>query len=448
MRGRIPILARMSSRPAAKNAVSEGSLWLVLFTIFLDLIGIGILFPVIPQLLGNPDSPSYLLPAGMSLQTGYLLLGLLTAVYPVGMFLAAPVLGQLSDRYGRRPVLAISIGGTALSYALFAIGIHMRSIPLLFASRLLDGMTGGNISVAQAAIADVSTPENRAKNFGLMGGVFGLGFIIGPFIGGKLADPTVVSWFDAATPFWFAAILSAINMACILSVFRETNMHKNAAGRLTWDKSVRDIVRAVSMKDLRILFLVTFLFNAGFTFFTTFFGVFLIGRFGYAEGDIGNFFAYVGIWIAITQGVITRPVSRIATEKQVLNVSLTLTGLLLLLYIVPYDSFWLFFIVPPFAIVNGLTQANFMALISRSASPKIQGEVLGINASVASLAQVIAPVLSGAVAVGAAAEGGVSPESSVVVACILTVLAGLIFAFGYRGRSLHANDEAAMMPIH
>jgi MFS transporter, DHA1 family, tetracycline resistance protein len=434
--------------PNPNPTPTPGSLWLVLFTIFLDLIGIGILFPVIPLLLGSPDSPSYLLPPGMPQQTGYLLLGLLTAVYPIGMFFAAPLLGQLSDRYGRRPVLALSIGGTAFSYVLFAIGIYTRNIPLLFASRLLDGVTGGNISVAQAAIADVSTPQNRAKNFGLMGAVFGLGFVIGPFIGGKLADPSVLPWFNAATPFWFAALLAALNMISILWIFRETNAHMIKTGRLTWDKSIRDIVRAVSMKDLRVLFLVTFLFNGGFTFFTTFFGVFLVRRFGYTEGDIGNFFAYVGVWIMITQALITRQVAKFATEKQVLNISLTATGLFFLLYILPDDGWWLLFVVPPFAVVNGLTQANFMALLSRSASPKIQGEVLGINASVASLSQAIAPILSGFVAVGVSGGGGVSPESSIVVACILTVIAGLLFTFGYRGSSLHAHDEAAMHPMH
>lgn len=446
--------------PAAMTAPApatpaKGSLFLVLFTIFLDLIGIGILIPVIPQLLGNPDSASYLLAPGTPLQTGLFLLGLLTAVYPLAMFFAAPVLGQLSDRYGRRPVLAISIAGTSLSYVLFAIGIHLGSVPLLFFSRILDGLTGGNISVAQAAIADVSTPENRSKNFGLMGATFGLGFIIGPFLGGKLADPTLVSWFDASVPFWFAALLAAANMLCIIFIFRETNTHIRPGTRLTWTKSVRDIVRAMTMKDLRVLFLVTFLFNGGFTFFTTFFGVYLIERFGYKEGDIGTFFAYVGLWIAFTQAVLTPRVAKRFSEKAILRFGLTATGLTILLYVLPHESWWLYVIVPVFAIINGLTQANFMGIISRSAAPSIQGEVLGINASVAALSQAIAPILSGFVAgggaalgVASAAGGGFRPETTIIIAAVVTAASGIVFTLGYKGTSLHAHDAQAMRTGH
>ncbi len=402
-------------------------LGLIFFTIFLDLLGIGILFPVIPQLLANPDSPHYLLPAGMTLQQGYILLGIVTAAYPLAQFFAAPVLGQLSDRYGRRPVLAFSLAGTAFGYVLFALGVLTRNIPLLFAARILDGITGGNISVAQAAIADVSTPENRAKNFGLMGAVFGVGFIMGPFIGGKLADPSVLPWFDAATPFWFAAILSALNAAFVIARFRETNMHRTT-GRLTWNKSIKDIGRAFTLTELRSLFLTGFLYQGGFSFFTGFFGVYLIHRFGFTEGNIGDFFAYVGIWIVFTQALVTRHMAKRFTERQILNFTLAATGIGVLLFLLPHDWRWLAIVVPPFSIVNGLSQANYMGLLSRSADQRIQGEVLGINASLAALAQAIPPVLSGFVAASFA------PEAPVLIAAVVIVGAGLFFLLAFRTR--------------
>lgn len=163
----------------------------IFLTVFIDLLGVGVLIPVMPLLLGDPTSPYYLLPTGWSTEQGYVLLGLLTAVFPLMQFFATPILGQLSDKYGRKDILLISLFGTSLSYVLFAYGIMSRNLPLLFVSRALDGITGGNISVAQAAIADISLPENRAKNFGLIGMAFGLGFIFGSFLGGKLSDPTV-----------------------------------------------------------------------------------------------------------------------------------------------------------------------------------------------------------------------------------------------------------------
>src|ERR1700693_4985158 len=115
-------------------------IWIVLFTVLLDTLGIGILVPILPQLLGNPASPHYLLGPTASPGTGYILFGFLVAVFPIMQFFATPILGQLSDRYGRRPILAVSLAGTALGYALFAVGIILRSIPILFMARAMDGI--------------------------------------------------------------------------------------------------------------------------------------------------------------------------------------------------------------------------------------------------------------------------------------------------------------------
>ncbi|HTK60314.1 MAG TPA: MFS transporter, partial [Candidatus Baltobacteraceae bacterium] len=280
----------------------------IFLTVLVDLIGIGILIPVIPQLLANPESPSYLLTGQITAREGLLLYGLLTAVYPLMSFLSAPILGQLSDRYGRRRILAVCIAGTASGYVLFALAILTKNLPLLFFARILPGITGGNISVAQAAVADITKPEDRAKNFGLLGAAFGLGFILGPLIGGKLADPNVLPWFGAATPFWFAAILAAFNLVSILMFFPETHRTDGVAKAFRWLKSMGDIAAAFRLKELRGLFTTSFLFYSGFG-FISFFGVFLADRFGFNEGATGNYFAYVGICIVLAQAVIVRFVS-------------------------------------------------------------------------------------------------------------------------------------------
>ncbi len=394
-------------------------LGLLFFTVFLDLLGYGILIPVIPQLLANPHSPFYLLPSNFSLDTGYIMLGFLIAVFPFGQFLATPILGQLSDRYGRKPILALSIFGTGLSYILFAIGIITKNIPLLFISRFFDGLTGGNISVAQAAIADLTKPENRTKTFGMLGAAFGLGFIVGPFIGGKLSDPHFVSWFNAATPFWFAAILAVLNTSLILYRMKETNEFMNKK-KILWTKAVKNVVAGFTMPKLSSLFIVNFFYYGGFTFFTTFLSVYLIQKFNFTQGNIGDFFAYVGICVAITQAVVTQFFAKRYSQSQILTYTLFFTGIFLVLYLAPAHAWQLLFVVPFFSMANGLTMANMNALISKRAPEEIRGEIFGISSSVQALAQTIPAVLSGFIA-------SVLKPSTPILVSALCILVGSLF---------------------
>lgn len=417
-----------------RKRLAANPLPVVLFTIFVDLVGLGILIPVVPLLLANPKSPYYLLSAGASVSQGYILLGYLVAIFPFMQFLATPILGQLSDKYGRKKVLAFSLMGTSVSYIIFAIGIITRNIPLMFISRGFDGITGGNISVAQAAVADVTKPEDRAKNFGLIGAAFGLGFIIGPYIGGKLSDPAILSWFNATTPFYFAALLSFLNVVFVLTLFPETLANLQHHVVIRFDKSIKNIFHAFSYVRLRVLFVTVFLFQGGFGFFTTFFSVFLIQRFAFTQGNIGDFFAYVGIWIAFTQAVITRRISHKFSEEHILRISLLAVGFFVLLYFLPSVWWQLLFITPLFAIANGLSQANLTALVSRSAGSEIQGEVLGINASVMALAQSIPPVLSGYIA------AKLVPEAPIVVSSFVIMVSGLVFVFLYSAVKPIAHD--------
>jgi DHA1 family tetracycline resistance protein-like MFS transporter len=404
--------------------VKKEPIWIILFTVLLDTLGIGILVPVVPQLLGNPASPHYLL-SGRSPGVGYILLGFLVAVYPIMQFFATPILGQLSDRHGRKPILAVSLFGTALGYMLFAIAISMRNIPLLFAARALDGITGGNVSVAQAAVADVTAPQDRTKNFGLIGAAFGVGFILGPFIGGTLADPSVVSWFTAATPFWFASMLAAANTLSVLFQFHETNRHIRRV-HVQVTRSLNNIARAYALPELRPLFLTLFFFNAGFGFFISFFGVFLIHRFGFSEAQIGNFFAYVGLCMIFTQLVTTRWVAARFAEPQVLRVTLVGVSVVMASYLMSPSAPWIFLIAPFSSTFNGLSMANMGGLLSRSVAPEVQGEILGIGSSIQALAQALPPLAAGFVA------ASLTPEMPVLAASFTMFVAWAAFATLYR----------------
>lgn len=398
----------------------------VLFTIFVDMLGYGILIPIIPQLLGNEDSAFSILPPGMSIDTGYILLGFIVGVYPFMQFIATPILGQLSDKFGRKKILAIALTGTCLSYVGFAIGVITRNIPLLFLSRGFDGITGGNISVAQAAIADISTPETRARNFGFIGAAFGLGLIIGPYIGGKLSDPNLVSWFNPATPFWFAAGLSFVNVMSVLILFPETLSNIRKKFSIQWFRSFKNITAAFQLRTLRVPFITTFMFQAGFSFFITFFSIYLIRKFEFTQGNIGDFFAYSGIWIAFSQVFVNSNVSRWWSEDRILKYGLLGFSICIALFFAPRTGWGLLFIVPFFAMFFGLIQANFLSLISKSVGPDKQGEILGVNSSINTLGQSITPIVSGYIA------AWITPNAPIIVASITIFFAGLVFILFYR----------------
>ncbi len=407
----------------------------VLFTIFVDMLGYGILIPVVPLLLGAENSSFSVLPAGMSIDQGYILLGFLVASYPFMQFIATPILGQISDKFGRKKVLAIALSGTCLSYIGFAIGIITKNIPLLFISRAFDGATGGNISVAQAAIADISNPENRARNFGFIGAAFGLGLIIGPYVGGKLSDPNLVHWFSPSTPFWFAAILSFVNVISVLFLFPETlqGVRKNIS--IQWLRSIKNIIAAYRLKSLRVPFISSFMFQAGFSFFITFFSVYLIRKFGFTQGNIGDFFAYIGVWTVFSQVFVNSNVSKWFNEYNILRISLIALAGAIALFFAPETGWGLLFIVPFFAMFIGLVQANFLSLISKSAGPEHQGEILGVNSSISTLGQSLPPVLSGYIA------AMLTPNAPIIISAVIILAAGVFFVLFYKP---HDKKETAL----
>lgn len=409
-------------------------LFMVFMTVMIDLLGFGILIPVIPKLFTDVSSVHYMFSPEAGTATGYILLGIIVSIFPLMQFFATPVLGQMSDRWGRRPVLILSLIGTAIGYVLFAYGINAKIIWLLFFARIIDGITGGNISVAQAAVADVSAPKDRAANFGLIGAAFGIGFIIGPFIGGKLSDPNFVSWFTPATPFWTAAILSTINVLSAYFFFPETIHHKITDTKYHLYQSIDHIKKAFSIKKLRVLFATSFLFWGGFAFFTTFIGVYLTDHFGFHETQIGTFFAFVGIWIGISQALITRYMAAHAEESTILKYSLIATSAFILFFFIPNGSFGLYILVPFFAIANGLTQANMPGLISRLASDDEQGEILGISASVQALSQIAPPIVSGFIA--ARFDSG----APIAASAFVIFFAWIAFVMFYR-EELDGEDE-------
>lgn len=402
------------------------TLAILLFTVFIDVMGFGIMLPVIPILLADPRSPFFLLPPGMTLGQGYILLGGLAAVFALMQFLFAPILGQLSDRYGRKKILALSRVGTSVSYFLFALGIILKNLPLMFFARALDGATGGVIAVAQASIADLTEPHKRVRTFALLSAAFGLGFIGGPFLGGKLSDPGLVPWFNATTPFWFAGGLAAANALFVGLFLPETLAAPGRTGAIRWNQSWRNIVRAFAHPSLRALFLTAFFYHTGFSFYASFASVFMINRFGFSQGQIGDYFAFLGAVGLLTQVFIVRRVARRWTPPQVLRLVIWLAGTFM--FLASFAPAWQTFVGVMFffAMSSNLIQTNTTGLISASAGPAEQGEILGIASSLAALAMGITPLASGLIA------AGISPETPIQVSALLIFFAAAAFRWMYQ----------------
>lgn len=360
-------------------------------TLLLDMIGIGMLIPILPILFTDPSSPSFIL-QGYSEAGQYLIAGLITALFGLMQFIAAPILGELSDAYGRKKLLTLGVGVLAISQIIFGFGIEVGSLALLLVARTIAGLAGANFSIAQAAIADVSEPHDRAKNFGLIGAAFGVGFILGPVLGGWIAGITG----DAASPFWFAGVLGIVNLLFISYFLPETRQVK-AEERKSFNvfKGIHNIAAAFRDVDARPVFLSSFLYMSGFSFVVSFMGVMLVNRFGLSEAGVGSFFGAVGIWIVITQVVILRYLVRKYNEKQILRYAMLCLAAAMLAYPFAGSVAMLYLIMPFMAIPQGLSMANINSLVSKSVSADKQGAALGINSSLIALAQGVIPLAAG-----------------------------------------------------
>jgi DHA1 family tetracycline resistance protein-like MFS transporter len=364
---------------------------ILFFTLLLDMIGTGMVFPIIPILFTDPASHSFML-AGYSQGMQYLIAGLVTSLFGIMQFLAAPVLGELSDVYGRKKLLTIGVGVLAISQVIFGFGIMIASVGLVLFARAIAGLAAANFSIAQATIADVTEPQDRAKNFGLMGAAFGVGFILGPVLGGWIAGVTQ----NAAAPFWFAGVLGIINLVFISIMLPETRkVTQDVIHRFSFLKGIRNLHAAFLDLDARNVYMTILLYMSGFAFMTSFTGVLLVQRFNVSEAAVGTYFGAIGAWMVFTQIVLLRLIAPRFNERAILRVTFLAIAAVLAAY--PFlPSILAFYIIMPFiAIPVGFTMANLQSLVSKSVSADKQGAAMGISGSLQAFAQGVVPLVAG-----------------------------------------------------
>ena len=341
-------------------------LLIIFLTIFVNLVGFGIIIPLLPF---------YAETFGAS----PVVIGLLFAVFSLCQLIAAPVLGDLSDRHGRRPVLMFSLAGTVVSFVMLAVA---HSVWMLFAARIVDGLSGGNISTARAYVADVTEPKDRARAYGLIGAAFGLGFILGPALSGVLAG------ISYTAPIWAAAAITLVATVMTWWWLPET-VHRARAGT---GNPLNYLPALLRRPPLRRVLTIDFFYWLAFAIFQTTLSLFAARRFGFGPVQTGYMFAAFGLLGAVIQGGFIRPIVHRLGDKPTFLVGLV-SGALGLTAVAAAHSVAAFATaLVPLAIGIGFGHPTMAALVSLVARDDEQGRVQGAASAVESLGRTIGPV--------------------------------------------------------
>jgi len=357
---------------------ADKNLWILVFVCVINSLGFGIIVPVLY---------TYGKMYGLTGTT----LGILTAAFSIAQFFATPVLGSLSDKWGRKPLLVISLAGTCISFLMFA---EARSLIVLFAARILDGLTGGNVSVAQAMVADTANAENRAKRFGILGSAFAFGFVIGPVVGGSF------SALSPQAPFFFAAGISLLGTLCAAFLLKETNpTNKETRSKKQYHFKFSTLVSTLKRKTVGTAVFIGFILTmAQFTMIIGF-QTFSVDVLKISPTQMGVFLAGFGICGIIMQLCVPFFIRVFKSKPLILMIStllcfaaMFLSGLNSLL--IPF-AIWLCI----YGLFNGLRNPMLNAIIADNIDKSEQGKILGINQSYASIGQTLGPITAGLIAV-------------------------------------------------
>lgn len=355
----------------------KAAIGFIFITLLIDVTGLGLIIPVVPKLIED-------LLHTTNISKVALFGGLLTFSYAIMQFLFAPVLGNLSDKYGRRPVLLFSLLGFGLDYILLAFA---PSIGWLFVGRIIAGITGASMTTASAYIADISTPETRAQNFGMIGAAFGLGFIVGPMIGGLLGE------MGPRIPFLVAAGLALLNAAYGYFVLPESLDVSNRRA-FDWKRanpisSLKNLSRFPAVAGLIISFFLIYVASHAVQSNWSYFN---IEKFKWSPKMIGISLAVVGVLVSLVQGVLVRFVNpKIGNEKSV-YVGLVLYTIGLVLFGLASQSWMMFVFLIPYCL-GGISGPGLQAIISGSVPANEQGELQGSLTSIISITSIVGPLV-------------------------------------------------------
>ena len=398
----------------------------ILITLVLDAIGIGLILPVMPALIEDIE--------GVGLSDAAVWGGLLATCFAVMQFLCGPLIGNLSDRFGRRPILLISLATMAADYVVMALA---GSIWLLLAARVVGGITASTQSTASAFIADISRPEDKAARFGMVGASFGIGFVIGPLVGGLLGE------LGPRAPFWAAAALATANLAFGALVLPET-VTDRIRRRFEWRRAnplgaFRQMGRLPGVRPLLLLF---FLYEFAMFIYPAIWAYFTQYRFGWSAGTIGLSLAMFGIGVAAVQGGLIRVILRVLGERNTVWYGLGYNFCAFLAIGFTDNSTAVMFMTPLIALGAVVTPA-LLGIMSKAAGDDQQGEVQGTVSSIRSVAMILSPLVMTQIFATFTRDGApaIVPGAPFLLAALTMIVCG--FAFVARPGAAKAAEEIA-----
>ena len=350
-------------------------LFSIILVVFIDLLGFSLILPLLPYY-------------AETFQANQTVTGILIASYALMQLIGAPILGRLSDRFGRRPVLLVSVFGTFLGFLLLGFA---NALWMLFASRILDGLTGGNLSVAQAYISDVTDEKSRSKGLGMIGAAFGLGFIIGPVTGGLLSQ------WGYSVPAFAAAAISFINLILIYAWLPES-LTEEKRSQMTEKRpaiTFNALIVAFKRPFTGSILITRFFFGLAFAILQTIFGLYALAKFNLTARDTGLVLTYVGVLSVIMQGFLVGRLTSRYREDLLISISVVLMGLSLFGWAFAPSVLWLYISTTPIALAGGLLNTLLSSTLTKAVAPQEIGGILGLSAAVESATRIIAPLLGG-----------------------------------------------------
>ncbi|WP_446470964.1 MFS transporter [Xenorhabdus stockiae] len=367
-------------------------IWYLVLVALLDFIGLGMVVAIFPHMMIS-DAAS-LFPEGWDHEKKVVILGVFLAIYPLGQFFGASILGKMSDIYGRRKMMLITVAGTAIAFAASSYAVVEASAGLLLLSRLLAGMMAGNVAIAQASMADISEPGNKTKNLSMIQTALGLAWVIGPPIGGWLTNLSLGQFNGYMTPFAIMAVIFTLLFIYTLVTYPDT-LEKHTQEKINAFSGLMQIAKAYSQTKLRIAFTIWTIFVAGWWLFESFLPAYLLDIYSFSSFQIGSFLAIMGATYALFQYLVVRHVAKVTKPENMVQYSLVVSSLAVIAISMVSNVIYLHVFITLFVTSMGFALTGLISSISNLAPENEQGEIMGSISSIQALATLIVMLAGG-----------------------------------------------------